>query len=127
MNTLYLKDFYEKPKYIKKKKGYILCAVDGSKIEITNTPKNREVLGSEGNQYKRNTGQALISEIYDVENHFFLNVQINRTDSNEINLAKENIVEGNKIIWKNKEILIFDRNYPSMEFFNWLEENEKNL
>lgn len=125
MNTLYLKDFYEKPKYIKKKKGYILCAIDGSKIEIPNTPKNREVFGSEGNQYKRNTARALISGIYDVENHFFLNVQINRTDSNEINLAKENIVEGNKIIGKNKEILIFDRNYPSMEFFNWLEENEK--
>lgn len=125
MNTLYLKDFYEKPKYIKKKKGYILCAIDGSKIEIPNTPKNREVFGSEGNQYKRNTARALISGIYDVENHFFLNVQINRTDSNEINLAKENIVEGNKIIGKNKEILIFDRNYPSIEFFNWLEENEK--
>lgn len=54
-----------------------------------------------------------------------MNVQISRTDSNEINLAKENIVEGNKIIGKNKEILIFDRNYPSIEFFNWLEENEK--
>ena len=125
MNTLYLKDFYEKPKYIKKKKGYILCAIDGSKIEIPNTPKNREVFGSEGNQYKRNTARALISGIYDVENHFFLNVQINKTYSNEINLAKENILEGNKIIGKNKEILIFDRNYPSMEFFNWLEENKK--
>lgn len=125
MNILYLKDFYEKPKYIKKKKGYILCAIDGSKIEIPNTPKNRKVFGSEENQYKRNTARALISGIYDVENHFFLNVQINRTDSKEINLAKENIVEGSKIIGKNKEILIFDRNYPSMEFFNWLEENEK--
>ncbi len=125
MNRLYLKDFYKKPKYIKKKKGYILCAIDGSKIEIPNTQKNREVFGSEGNQYKRNTARALISGIYDVENHFFVNVQINRTDSNEINLAKENIVEGNRIIGKNKEILIFDRNYPSIEFFNWLEENEK--
>lgn len=95
------------------------------KIEIPNAQKNREVFGSEGNQYKRNTARALISGIYDVENHFFLNVQINRTDSKEINLAKENIVEGSKIIGKNKEILIFDRNYPSMEFFNWLEENEK--
>lgn len=81
MNRLYLKDFYEKPKYIKKKKGYILCAIDGLKIEIPNTQKNREVFGSEGNQYKRNTARALISGIYDVENHFFVNVQINRTDS----------------------------------------------
>ena len=49
MKNLYLKDFYSKPRYIKKKNGYILCAIDGSKIEIPNTPLNREIFGSEGN------------------------------------------------------------------------------
>ena len=47
MKNLYLKDFYSKPKYIKKKNGYILCAIDGSKIEILNTPLNRKIFGSE--------------------------------------------------------------------------------
>lgn len=37
-----------------------------TKIEIPNTPLNREVFGSEGNQHKK-TARALISEIYDVE------------------------------------------------------------
>ncbi len=78
MKNLYLKDFYSKPKYIKKKNGYILCAIDGSKIEIPNTPLNREIFGSEGNQHKRKITRALLSGIYDVENHFFLDVEIEK-------------------------------------------------
>ena len=55
MKSIYLKNFYSKPKYIKKKNGYILCAIDGSKIEIPNTPLNKETFGSEGNQHKQKT------------------------------------------------------------------------
>ena len=78
MKKVYLQDFYKNPKYIKKRNGYILCAIDGSKIEIPNTELNRQIFGCEGNQHKRNTARALISGIYDVENHFFLDVQIDR-------------------------------------------------
>lgn len=125
MKNLYLKDFYSKPKYIKKKNGYILCAIDGSKIEIPNTPLNRETFGSEGNQHKRKTARALLFGIYDVENHFFLDIEIDRVDSNETNLAKRNIESIGEILGKNKEILIFDRGYPSIELFNWLEKQNK--
>lgn len=125
MKNLYLKDFYSKPKYIKKKNGYILCAIDGSKIEIPNTPLNRETFGSEGNQHKQKTARALLSGIYDVENHFFLDVEIDRVDSNETNLAKRNIETIQEIIGKNNELLIFDRGYPSIELFNWLETQKK--
>ena len=89
MKNLYLKDFYSKPKYIKKKNGYILCAIDGSKLEIPNTPLNREFFGSEGNQHQKKTARELMSVIYDVENHFFLDVDIDRVDSNEKNLTKK--------------------------------------
>lgn len=125
MNTIYLSDFYTRSKEIKKEKGYILCAIDGSKIEIPNTPQNRKIFGSEGNQYKQKTARALLSGIYDVENHFFLDVQINRVNSNETDLAKENIEEITDIIGENKEILILDRGYPSIELFNWMEEKNK--
>lgn len=125
MKNLYLKDFYSKPKYIKKKNGYILCAIDGSKMEIPNTPLNREKFGSEGNQYKKKTARALLSGIYDVENHFFLDVEIDRVDSNETNLAKRNIEAIQEILGENKEILILDRGYPSIELFNWLEKHNK--
>lgn len=52
---------------IKKKNGYILCAIDGAKIEIPNTPLNRERFGSEGNQHKQKTARALLSGI--IENN----------------------------------------------------------
>lgn len=125
MKNIYLKDFYSRPKYIKKKNGYILCAIDGSKIEIPNTPLNRKTFGNEGNQHKRKTARALISGIYDVENHFFLDVAIDRVDSNETNLAKRNIEEIQEILGENKELIILDRGYPSIELFNWLEKQEK--
>ncbi len=127
MKKVYLQDFYENPKYIKKKNGYTLCAIDGSKIEIPNTELNRQIFGCEGNQHKRNTARALISGIYDVENHFFLDIQMDRVDSNETYLSKRNIAEIKEIIGNNKELLILDRGYPSIEFFNWLEKNEKNF
>ena len=125
MKNLYLKDFYSKRKYIKKKNGYILSAIDGSKIEIQNTPLNKEIFGSEGNQHKRKIARALLSGIYDIENHFFLDVEIDRIDSNETRLAKKNIEVIQEIIEKNKEIIIFDRGYPSIELFNWLEKQGK--
>lgn len=125
MKNIYLKDFYSKPKYIKKKNGYILCAIDGSKIEIPNTPLNRETFGSEGNQYKQKTARALLSGIYDVGNHFFLDVEIDRVDSNETELAKRNIETIQEILGENKTILIFDRGYPSIALFNWLEKQEE--
>ena len=40
-------------------------------------------------------------------------------------MAKRNIAEIKEIIGNNKELLILDRGYPSIEFFNWLEKNEK--
>lgn len=67
----------------------------------------------------------MLSGIYDVENHFFLDVEIDRVDSNETRLAKKNIEAIQEIIGKNKEIIIFDRGYPSIEIFNWLEKQGK--
>lgn len=67
----------------------------------------------------------MLSGIYNVENHFFLDVEIDRVDSNETRLAKKNIEAIQEIIGKNKEIIIFDRGYPLIEIFNWLEKQGK--
>lgn len=60
-------------------------------MEIPKAELNRQIFGCEGNQHKLNTARVLISGIYDVENHFFLDIQIDRVDSNETDLAKRNI------------------------------------
>ena len=45
-------------------------------------------------------------------------MEIDRVDSNETKLAKRNIESI-------QEIIIFNRGYPSIELFNWLEKQEK--
>ena len=117
INEIYLKDFYEDKKYILRKNGYIIFAIDGSKEEIPNTQKNREEFGYAENQQGANVARALLSSIYDINNHFYVDVQIDRYATSEIELAKKNIEKMLEIIGKEKILIIFDRNYPSIEFF----------
>lgn len=121
INEIYLKDFYEDKKYIKRKNGYIIFAIDGSKEEIPNTQKNREEFGYAENQGGVNAARALLSSIYDVNNHFYIDVEIDKYTASEIELAKRNIDKMIEIIGVEKVLIIFDRGYPSIEFFYWLE------
>ena len=54
-------------------------AIDGSKAEVPNSKENRETFGNSGNQHSK-TGQvrALVSGMYDILNHFYLDIE-NRT------------------------------------------------
>lgn len=124
MNKIYLQDFYEDKEYIKRKNGYILLGVDGSKEEIPNTLKNKEVFGCTKNHSGENVARALMSGIYDVKNEFYVDVQIDRYNSKEIELAKRNIEKAMEVIGKEKLLIIFDRGYPSIEFMHWLEKKE---
>ena len=121
INEIYLKDFYEEKRYIQRKNGYILFAIDGSKEEIPNTQKNREEFGYTENKEGINVARALLSSIYDINNHFYVDVEIDKYSASEIELAKRNIEKMIEIIGKEKILIIFDRNYPSIEFFYWLE------
>ena len=126
MNKGYLKDFYGDEKYIVKSKDYIVLAIDGSKYEIPNTPQNRKEFGEAGNnQSKHKVARALFSGIYDVYNHFFIDTQISNVNDSEIELAKKNIEACMEIIEKNNILVVLDRGYPSIEFFDWL--NERNI
>ena len=121
INEIYLKDFYEEKRYIQRKNGYILFAIDGLKEEIPNTQKNREEFGYTENKEGINVARALLSSIYDINNHFYVDVEIDKYSASEIELAKRNIEKMIEIIGKEKILIIFDRNYPSIEFFYWLE------
>ena len=45
LNDNYLNDFYKHPDGVKTWKGYIVLAIDGSKVEIPNSEENREKYG----------------------------------------------------------------------------------
>ena len=126
-NKLYLNNFYNEDKEnIIKNKKYIVMAIDGSKIEIPNTPQNREYFGKTKNQHSkdRQPARALISTIYDINNQFYLDVEIDKYFSSEKTLAKRNIEKALEIV-NDDIIVIFDRNYASLEMFLWL--NEHNI
>ena len=126
LNRGYLKDFYNEKKYVKKYKGYVVWAIDGSKIEITNTQQNREGLGSVtgGNAKKGRIARALLSGAYDVYNKFYGDVQVCHIKTYEGKIAYKNIEECVKINKYGKNLFVLDRNYAALDLFNKIEENE---
>lgn len=125
-NKEYLKDFYHEKKYVKKYKGYVVWAIDGSEIEVPNTKKNREMFGKSRkcriSQTKDNVARALLSGAYDVYNKFYGDIQIDKARTYETKLAKKNIDECLKINNKQKNLFVLDRNYPSIELYELLNE-----
>ena len=121
LNRRYLMDFYhsEEPKLWK---GYLLAAVDGSKAEVPNSKENRETFGNSGNQHSK-TGQvrALVSGIYDILNHFYLDIEIEYISVSEIELAKRNLKHLRELEIRQPVLAVFDRGYPSIEFIDFLE------
>lgn len=121
LNRNYLMDFYhsDEPKLWK---GYLLIAIDGSKVEVPNSKENRETFGNSGNQHSK-TGQvrALVSGMYDILNHFYLDIEIEHISVSENELAKRNLKHLKEMGIRHPVPAVFDRGYPSIEFIDFLE------
>jgi len=121
LNRDYLKQFYGRQE-AKGWRGYLVLAEDGSRAEIPDSVENRKTYGENGNQHGETVSRANINILYDVENRFILDVGIHRVGSSEITEAKEQIECLKETIGERKALAIFDRNYGSLEFINFLEE-----
>ena len=121
LNRNYLKGFYEENE-AKGWRGYLVMAIDGSRAEIPNSEENRQVYGESINKYGKAVARANISALYDVCNRFMLDIGIHNYRSSEITAAKEHIETLKEIIGERKVLIIFDRNYASLEFIDFLEE-----
>ena len=100
-------------------KGYRVLAVDGTKYNLPNSPELAEVYGEQitGNAPQV---QALGSCLYDVMNGILIDAAICPCRSSERDLAvrhMERLIEMDH----DKEILLFDRGYPSAELISELE------
>ena len=117
----HLMDFYhsDEPKLWN---GYLLIAIDGSKAEVPNSKENRETFGNSGNQHSK-TGQvrALVSGMYDILNHFYLDIEIEHISVSENELAKRNLKHLREMEIRRPVLAVFDRGYPSLEFIDFLE------
>lgn len=122
----YLQMFYQdSPEEVKRYKGYMILAVDGSMFEIPNTKELIEEYKYVGKSRKkikdRLTARARVSAIYDVENGFMINALIKDCGKSEKKLCYENIDNAEEIVDLKNSIIIFDRGYPSMGLVLYLE------
>jgi hypothetical protein len=122
LNSEYLQDFYrgEEPY---RWNEFIVLAIDGSGVEISNSEENRKTFGVAETKNGSTVARASLSCVNDVFNQFILDIQVHEYKSSEIAAAKKQIESVKKIIGEQPALIIFDRGYPSLEFINFLEKH----
>jgi len=116
----YLKRFYGGQE-AKEWKGYLVMAVDGSRAEIPNSEENRQVYGESINKYGKAEARANISALHDVFNRFILDIGVHNYRDSEIGEAVAHLQALKEIAGGRPVLLMFDRNYASLEFIDILE------
>jgi hypothetical protein len=99
--------------------GYRVLAVDGSKMQLPSDPKLREVFGTAGRNETAATAQS--SCLYDVLNGFIIDARIAPMSTDERSLAVQHIDHLASLPSFNKELILFDRGYPSFELLHYCE------
>lgn len=103
--------FYKDGRY-KRYKGYRVCAIDGTRLNMPNSKEMAETYGFQNSTNEQ--PQALASCLYDVLNGIIIDAVIYPHNANERKLAQLHLKELNRIR-TSKELLIMDRGYPSAE------------
>lgn len=117
---LSVREFYAKAEFLLYN-GYRLCAIDGVRC---NLPPSEELYNEYGEQLTRGKYQiqALGSCMYDVLNHILVDVSLSPCRANERELAREHIANLGKYADSSvKELLLFDRGYPSAELLHYVD------
>jgi hypothetical protein len=102
--------------------GYRISAIDGSVLALPNTELLRNEFGYVENQTVK-LARAKASCVFDVINKIVIKSKIDKYTTSERDMAKilvsEMIKDGAR-----RELILFDRGYPSSEFISFLVENK---
>lgn len=98
---------------IKRYKGYRILAIDGSELRLDKTKENKDIFLPR-NHSPENKTNAEISLLYDVRSHYVIDAQIGSIGVCEREYAKRNLTYFSSIC-DEKDIVIFDRGYPSRD------------
>ena len=90
--TNYLRDFYQ-GREAAKWRGYVVLAVDGSRVEVPDSAENRREYGASINQYGTGVARTNFSAVYDVYNWFIVDIGIYHFRSSEIAEARAHVPE----------------------------------
>ncbi|MDN3674589.1 IS4 family transposase [Flavobacterium branchiarum] len=96
---------------IKLFKDFRVLAVDGSKITLPFTEQLKIAFGESKNQTNTSIVQARSSVLYDVLNRLVLDSVLENIKTGERELALSH-----KSHWKENDLIIYDRGYPSYDF-----------
>lgn len=97
---------------LKTYRGYRLSAIDGSTLELQNTEELRTTFGYAENDSTVKVARARISGLYDLENGIMIDAIIGRYELDERVFALEHIKKL-QAYGLQKDLIIFDRGYPS--------------
>jgi hypothetical protein len=105
-------------------RGFRLMAVDGSFIQLPSDPELIAYYGGLGSEGTAAT--ALISLLYDLENDIIVDAKIGPVSGNERAMAEEHLhaLLGLESFKRGRELIIFDRGYPSHELIKSLQDKE---
>jgi hypothetical protein len=99
--------------------GYRILAIDGTRIQLPADKKLSAYYGALGKDKTAPTAQASI--LYDVLNDIVCDAAIKPMTTDERTLAKSHIEKCNEVTKGSKNLIIFDRGYPSFELIEMLE------
>ncbi|MEQ8154728.1 MAG: IS4 family transposase [Clostridiaceae bacterium] len=120
MSDEILKWFYSDTDF-KKYRGYRVLSIDGIVLELNNTENLRKEFGYVKNQSIQ-VARARASALYDVENDMILSSKIGHYGSSERAVA-EDLINHLSELGTSKDLILFDRGYPSRDFVQFLEKN----
>lgn len=111
------KQFYLDRESVKLWKGHLILAVDGTSLNVPLTRKNVDTYGNASKHGQKERPQIGLSCLYDVINRMIIDMNIGNCKLNERKEAIGHINKVKEVIEENKSIFLFDRGYPSGEFF----------
>ncbi len=109
--------FYKDNQMVKKKNGYLIFAADGSAMNIPTTEENLTTYGNASKRNVKSQAQLSISCLYDTINKMIVDCSINRWKFSEREQALLHIDNMLEVVGTHPCVFIFDRGYPSAEFF----------
>ena len=121
LNDVLIHGYYADGDYARYR-GFRLLAVDGSVMELPNTPALREKYGAAENQSEHGAlARARSSSLYDILNGLTIHTIIGRYDRAERDMAKEHLIAlGHLTPSDTPNLVLFDRGYPSADLILWL-------
>ena len=126
LNEKLVREFYTDNDF-KTFKGFRVLLVDGSKIQLPSSPELISSYGSSGSLTHKGLPMAQASILFDALNKITIDSVISQYNTSEKDQALDLVDCLLGLNQKIKDLLIFDRGYPSMHLILYLVENEKDF